>query len=134
MSATNWRIPGNFEDWMRTMEKRMTSLERRPVVTTPQDLMGPSLGPWAVTMTNLNSDEAAANGMWYLPPDAENGPDPAWGWLGWTVAQTYYWGLQVAIQAHDTSGALATGSGAQIRRFLIPSGEVGRIYGSWGPL
>lgn len=135
MSANNWRIPQDFEGWMRQMEKRMTSLERRPVVSTPQDLMGPSLGPWATLIDNANADEASLNGMWYLPVGGDNSPDDTYGWMVLTIAQSGAgYGVQLAYQVHDASGALVTSAVSQTRRFFTPSGEVGRTYTLWGAL
>lgn len=134
MSANNWRIPEGFEGWMRAMEKRMAALERRPVVTTPQDLLGPSLGPWAVHIENANSDEASLNGFWHLHQDAANSPSNDYGWMGVTIAEATGWGVQIAYRVHDAAGILATGSTGQIRRFFTPNGEVGRTYGSWETL
>lgn len=129
--SNNWRIPANFEDWMRNMEKRVVSIERRPVVQSAKDVMGPSLGPWAVNITDLDSDVAAQNGMWYSGVGATNTPDIAYGWMGWTVAQSIPWGIQVAVKMNTSAGALASGSDHRLRRFLVPGGHVGRIYGVW---
>ena len=132
--SNSWRIPANFEDWMGQIEKRLRSVERRPVVQTAKDVLGPSLGPWAVSIDNLNSDVAAQNGMWYVGVGGLNTPDTTFGWMGWTIAQQRPWGMQIAVKMNTNAGALATGNDHQLRRFLVPGGQVGRIYGSWTAL
>lgn len=128
--ANNWRNPADMEGWMRNMEKRMLGVERRPVVGSAANIMGPGLAPHAVTITDWNSDQAAFNGFFYSTITSTGSPDAAKGWLGQTIALDDGYGIQIAYPVHDDTGALNSGPG-YIRRFFVPGGATPRIYNAW---
>lgn len=125
-----WRIPQNMEDWMRGLEKRITGLERRPVVQAASDLMGPALAAHARHVTDCNSDEATFNGFYHIHLGALNSPNSTTGWMGQTIAEATGYGIQMAHVVHDANGTL-TGGASQIRRFWAPGGTTPRIYSAW---
>lgn len=70
----NWSPPSTGADVMGQMEKRVRREERRPLVRKAADLMGPSLGPYAVEVEDLNDEAATFNGILSVPIGALNGP------------------------------------------------------------
>lgn len=71
-----------FNDWQHDLEKRQLSQERRPVIRSAADLMGPGLGPTAVQLVDWNDDATAFNGLYFSEPGALNGPDSTSYWMG----------------------------------------------------
>lgn len=125
----NWRTPVNFEDSMRSMQKRIGALQRRPAVSTAQSLLGPGFAPHAVEIVDWNSDEAAYNGFFYSSTEALNSPDETYGWIGQTIATQKY-GIQVIRSIHDASGVVDTTLTKQ-RGFFAPGGSTPRLYQAW---
>jgi hypothetical protein len=99
MSARDWRPVVGHGDWMRSMEKRVGSQERRQEVRKASDLLGPGLGPYAVALDDWNSPAARFNGLWFSV-DAVNAPTPTGTYLGSTVATQEGAALQEAVR-HD---------------------------------
>lgn len=128
--AHGWRIAENFEDWMRTIEKKVVALERRPVVQNSGDIMGPTLGPYVQAVQDCNAAVTAINGYFYVPIGTPNSPDQDLGWMVQTIAQADGYGIQIANREHDSTGGLITGQPAT-RRFWAPGASVPRIFSSW---
>lgn len=93
---SNQRIVQNAEDWMRQVEKKVLREERRPIIRKASDLMGPTLGPFAVQITDWNGEETHFNGLVFSEPGALNSPDDALTWLGMVIAAREGHGLQQA--------------------------------------
>lgn len=128
--AHGWRIQENMEDWMRTTEKKIVALERRPVVQTSTDIMGPTLGPYVQSVTDCNAAVTAVNGFFYVPIGTPNSPNSTLGWMVQTIAQADGYGIQIANREHDSTGGLTTGQ-PSTRRFWAPGASVPRIFSSW---
>jgi hypothetical protein len=96
----NWRIPIDFEDWMRQIEKRLMSEERRPQVNQASDLLGPGSAPRAVLVNDWNSAEATFVGVFYSTPatGTQNSPNDALYWLGETFGDPDGYGFQRLTQ------------------------------------
>lgn len=73
----NWSIPTDMLDFMNQSEKRLGNEERRPVVKSPVDLLGPGFagGPLCTPMTDFNDKNFWFNGMYYAPKGTLNGPN-----------------------------------------------------------
>lgn len=128
--SQNWPIPTDALGVFKAQEKRLTQEERRPRITKASDLMGPALGPYAVTITDLNSDAAAFNGMWFAPVGAIQSPDGAVAWMGYTTATPDGGGTQVAWTfASDDAPHLGMMRGFE---YAITGGT--RFYSDWQPI
>lgn len=125
----SWRTNITFDDWMRDMEKRILSEERRPVVKSASDLMGPGFGPYAVETDDWNSDETTFNGMFYSNPGAQNSPDQTKHWIGVTEGTADGNGYEL-IRVYDPVTLAATGD-SYVRFFYTPPATGQRQYSAW---
>jgi hypothetical protein len=119
-----------MEDWMRTTEKKVMALERRPVVQTAGDILGPTIAPYVSAVTDCNAAVTVINGFFYVPIGTPNSPGSALGWMVQTIAQADGYGMQIARPEHDGTGGLTTGP-ESVRRFWAPGGSTPRIFSSW---
>ena len=71
-----------MDDWMRLMEKRILHEERRPLVRSASDIMGPGLAPTAVQLLDWNDPASAFNGLYWSAPGAINSPEVNTAWMG----------------------------------------------------
>jgi microcystin-dependent protein len=127
VAANNWRTVESGEDWMRSTEKRLLNEERRPLVSHASDIMGPSLGPYAVPITDWNQAETGFNGIVYSEPGGLNSPNAAEAWIGAVYAQSNGTGLQTAWN-YRSAGAPSL----WVRSFSLPGGT--RAYSPWQQL
>lgn len=94
----------DFADWMRSMERRLIALERRPAVHAAAQLLGPGIGPQATLTSDWNDEATLFNGMFYSAPGAQHSPDDARGWIGWSLVDADGSGYQrVASYGADPS-------------------------------
>lgn len=98
MAQTNWNTPHDFMGWKTSMEKRVTSQERRYYPRVAADIMGPVLGPFAVKVLDWNSDEAMYDGIVYSEEIALNSPEDGKFFMGWTNGNSAGFGLQWACE------------------------------------
>ncbi len=95
MSANNYNIPITATDYLRVQEKRLALEQRRPMIRTASDLLGPGMGPYAVQTFDWNGDAEAFNGLWYSKIDAINGPNSDKEWIGQTIGLIEGSGIQL---------------------------------------
>jgi microcystin-dependent protein len=69
-----WPVNIDAQSWMRDVEKRILTQERRGTVSEA-DLFGPGFDTHSVELLDWNDDAALANGFWYSEPGAINTPD-----------------------------------------------------------
>lgn len=98
-----WPTATSMEDWMIQQEKRVLHEERRPVISTASDLMGPGLAPYAVPLSDWNGEEATFNGIWFSEADTGvlNSPDPTRPWIGVSYGTVDGAGYQQAWDRSD---------------------------------
>jgi len=84
----SWSPITGMDEWMTQQEKRVAHEERRPLVRTAADIMGPGLAPHATPVSDWNSEETRFNGIFYSEPDigVQHSPDPASLWIGVSYA------------------------------------------------
>jgi hypothetical protein len=137
-AANSWRIPIDFKDWMQNIEKRMLNEERRPLISSATDLMGPGAGPFANRVLDWNSDEAAFTGVFYSVPEGgqANSPDNTLSWIGEVFSIEDGSGFQRLTQFWpNTSTADIPGWPGSVvplvrrRHFVSPTGQ--RAYSTW---
>jgi hypothetical protein len=126
----NWPVPRTFEDTLRAQQRRLMHEERRPLVRNAADLMGPSLGPRAILVVDWNTDEAAFNGILYSSPGAQNSPDGAAYWMGWTAANDGGYGIQHLFEFRTTV-PMNDPMREAIRRFYDPGSGALRAFSDW---
>lgn len=121
----DWRIAEGLDDWMRGQEKRVAHEERRPRIARAQDLMGPTLAPTAVEVSDWSGPETMFNGLIYSKPGALHAPDSSNWWMGTTIAQADGYGVQ---EAYDFRGA-SSPVPLYTRRFSMVGGT--RVFSPW---
>jgi microcystin-dependent protein len=89
------------EDYFRSVEKRLTRLERRPVVQDAADLLGPGIASQAVQIMDWSSSDAVFNGYFHTEVGGINSPDSALTWTGQVIAKDDGTGMQ---QVWNTDG------------------------------
>lgn len=132
--AGNQRQVINGHDWMRNVEKRMAHEERRPRITSAQELLGPGFSPYAVETQDWNADELTFNGFWYSTPGALHSPDPTNSkyYMGYTEGNGDGWGIQYADEYRPLAGDdMAWAPQQWMRRFYPPAAGGQRAYSAW---
>ena len=73
---------------MRQQEKRVAHEERRPIIHSASDIMGPGLAPHAVEISDWNGEETLFNGIFTSNPNSgtQHSPDPTQHWVGVSYA------------------------------------------------
>lgn len=131
--ANNWRPNITAQDWMRSMEKRVLNEERRPLIRSAADLLGPGFAPYAVQVTDWDGDEAVFNGMFYSTAGLSiNSPDNGSDWIGMVLAEADGFGIQ-RVMEHRSDNA-ETPIREYMRRFFDPGGGGTRAYSAWQPM
>src|SRR4029079_993167 len=115
----------DFNDWMRDVERRMTSQERRPQHV--HGLQGPGIGPRATKITDWNDDKVVFNGYFYSDVGSLHSPDPLKAWIGYAVANLDGWGLQQVTSINLSTDVPGT---SFQRGFVTPTGST-RVYSTW---
>lgn len=136
MSDQNWVVPTDALEFFSQQNRRIGQEERRPSVRKASDLLGPGIAPYAVPLTDFNSDMAAFNGLFIAEPStpyANNGPDNTKWWVGQTVADQFNGGWQMfsTFQPGDLVGARHT---IMVRSFSLAPDSNARFYSDWQPL
>lgn len=75
MSGDNWRTVTNGGDYLLHQKKSLAMADRRPVIRTPSDLVGPGINSNAVRLDDYNDLLATFNGYYASVPGASNAPD-----------------------------------------------------------
>lgn len=116
----------DFAAWMRGVERRLTALERRPVLQSAAQLLGPGISATA-TLTSDWSDEATLfNGMFYSLPGAAHSPNSSRGWIGWSLVDADGSGYQRVSSYGDDP----TPGEAYTRGFTSANGA-SRTFSAW---
>lgn len=126
--ANSWRIPHTASDLIGGMNKRILHEERRPLIRSASDLLGPGLGPTAVQLLDWNDESTEFNGIFWSLAGAQNSPDPASAWMGTSFTNDDGYGYQELTEFRD---AINQGEAPQqwIRTFSGAGGI--RAYGTW---
>jgi hypothetical protein len=131
MAANDWPIVTDAEGYFRQNEKRLLHEERRPLVKTASDLMGPGIAPHAVLIFDWNNEVTAFNGFYYSEPGAMNTPDGTSAtnfWMGQSIADAEGNGVQfIWINRH---GNLQEPLSLRARRFHGSEGGQ-RQFSAW---
>lgn len=133
MSDQNWVVPTDALEFFSQQNRRIGQEERRPSVRKASDLLGPGIAPYAVPLTDFNSDMAAFNGLFIAEPStpyANNGPDNTKWWVGQTVADQFNGGWQMfsTFQPADLVGGRHT---IMVRSFSLAPDSNARFYSDW---
>lgn len=100
MSDENWRTETRAEDYFLHRQKKLDLADRRPVIRTASDLVGPGIGAFATRLDDFNNLLATFNGFYSAAADATNAPDAALPttaepFVGFVVSDAELGGLQV---------------------------------------
>lgn len=128
MVSDNWRPQVDALGWQQNLEKRLMNEERRPVISSASDLLGPGAAPFAVETNDWNDEACTFVGVFYsLPNEVQNSPDNTRGWIGETFGVEDGTGFQ-RLTLYDPIGP-APGFEKYERRFVTASGTV--LYAAW---
>lgn len=94
MSGQNWRTEVDAVDYFGHQQKKVNLADRRPVIRRPADLVGPGIGPNAITITDFNDLLATFNGYYAAEPGAQNAPTDDQSFTGFTVSEGAMGGTQ----------------------------------------
>lgn len=129
--ANSWRTNITGADWMRDVEKRILSEERRPLIRTASDLLGPGFAPYAVLTQDWNAVECTFNGIFYSQPGGLNSPDGSAYWIGDVLAQQAGFGIQHVWEHRVASDPTTSPIREYIRRFYAPGGSGLTMFTPW---
>lgn len=134
MSGGTSPDPTEFSQWMRGVNRRLTTLETRPTATSALDLLGPGIDSTAMLVADWNDDTAFYNGMYYSEIGVLNGPDLIHRWVGTTTIDSTGSGYQllVAVPATtDSAGTIAAWTHLRKHRIFNTPSTATRVYSSW---
>lgn len=123
------RIVTNASDWMRSMERRITGLERRRGVSNIEQHLGNGISPYARLLIDWNDPTALQNGWYYTDTPALNSPDPLYGWIGEVITTPMGHGI-MRIFPHSSTLTLPTPFWRQFHNHPTEPTEL-TAYGSW---
>lgn len=126
--SNSGRIEVNGLQVLTGMQKRIRQEERRPLIRTASDLLGPGLGPYAVRLMDFNDDAAVFNGLFYAEPGAQNGPDTNRYWMGQVIANADGYGYQRMAEFRAPADPLF--APVEYIRTFTSIGSA-RSYGTW---
>jgi hypothetical protein len=120
----NWRTELTAEDYFSHQQKRLQVSDRRPVLKSPADLVGPGIAAQAIRLSDFNDLLAMFNGYYCAPSGSANAPTPTGHYVGFVVADPELGGLQVFTN-------LATGT--EYRRVFtrLPTDTDLVTWGAW---
>jgi len=135
MSGTG-RVRVTFEDQLREYERRHLHEERRPLLTSAADVLGPGIAPQAVELADWNDESILFTGFYFSRPGAANSPDPAKAWLGLSMVDPSGTGYMRVTEYDD----LAYGAnlypawpGPAYTRAFNTAGGTTRLFSAWVP-
>lgn len=124
-------------DWMRNVERRLLSQERRPVHASAAALLGPGIASQAVLISDWNNEVIGYNGFFYSQPGAINSPDSTMHWIGSSVVDADGAGIQQVVSY--VTGTIGSGLTTPYlgttwsRSFLSPPGQT-PVFNGWAVL
>jgi hypothetical protein len=127
MTSNNYPIITEADAYFRQNEKRLMHQERRPMVKTASDILGPGIAPYAVQIDHWDADEATFNGVFWTAPGDTGAPDLTHWWIGQTEASDDGFGMQQVLTFHDS---LIFPPITQRRQFFDP-GNGNITYSQW---
>lgn len=133
MSDQNWVIPTNALEFFSQQDRRIGQEERRPSIRKASDLLGPGIAPYAVPLTDFNSDMAAFNGFFIAEPstpDLNGGPDNTKWWVGQTIADQFNGGWQM-FSTFQAADAVDGRHMLKVRSFALAPDSNTRFYSAW---
>lgn len=130
--SNTWRTPLTGEDWMREVEKRILHEERRPMVRTASDLLGPGIAPFSILINDWNDSQTSFNGYFHSEPNALNTPDSSKYWMGTSQATEEGFGIQRVTEYFGPSVEAKWPQPVYVRRFYT-GGQAGtqRQFSPW---
>lgn len=106
MGDENWREEVTAEDYFLHAKKSAQLADRRPVVRTASDLVGPGIGATSVRITDFNNLLATFNGYFSSLPGAVAAPNATEAFIGYVISDGVIGGQQVFTGL--TSGVIYT--------------------------
>lgn len=113
----------NMDSWMRDVERRQNSVERRASIRSASQILGPGFGPKASAVTDWNSSMVVFNGYYYSEIGSLNSPSSSLPWVCHSVVDPQGNGWQHIISRDST--------GLNYRRFIHTPLGGATIFGAW---
>lgn len=126
MSQQNWGIEVDAIDYFGHQKKQLQVADRRPVIRTPSDLVGPGIASAAIRITDFNDLLATFNGYYSADIEAASAPNDTDQFIGHVVMDDELGGRQV-FTSLDT--------GEEYTRVFLrsPSDPDFIAFGAWRP-
>jgi hypothetical protein len=84
----------DFSGWMRQIERRMLTQERRSPVFEMTRTMGSGFGKYAIQLFDWNDEQAWQNGQFWSDVGAFNTFNDTIIWIGYVIAASKVGGIQ----------------------------------------
>lgn len=82
----NWRPEIDAEDYFGHQKKRLSLADRRPVIRTAADLVGPGVNSFCTRIENFSDPIATYNGWFSALADTPNAPLPEIPFVGYVIS------------------------------------------------
>lgn len=100
--AINHPIPQNMPDWMRDIQRRLLTQERRSSKAEIGQALGPGIGKTAQRISDWNTEHTWLSGNYWSDIGSVNSPNPAKPWMGTTRTAGGVGGIQ-EVMAFDAT-------------------------------
>lgn len=121
------RIITNANDWMRSVERRLASIERRPAVQSREQILGETIAPISMQVIDWNARENLLNGWYWSEPPAANAPTLVLPLLGMAIVRMVPDGTRAGIQVLWSEQATPV----QYRRTFLLVPDTAPSFGAW---
>lgn len=127
MGQDTWTQPTNMKDQLRTMTKRLDSLElREGAVSTILSITGPAQNARAILISDWNDETTSNNGYFWSHIGSLHSPDPLLPWTGSVIGRSDNSGMQEVWNTDDLNNVKYF-----MRTYTDDGTGQGRIYSSW---
>lgn len=103
----NHPVSIDLNGWMRDIERRLLTQERRSSRAETQRLLGPGFGRYAKQVFDWNDEGAWLSGQFWSDTGALNTPNDSVPWLGTVRAASGLGGIQEVISLDGTLTRMA---------------------------
>lgn len=119
----NHPISIDLDGWMRDIERRLLTQERRSSRVETQRVLGPGFGRYAQQVFDWNDEQTWLSGQFWSDTGAQNTPNSAVPWLGSVRSASGLGGVQEVVSLDGTLTKM-------IRQFTVTPGGI-PTFSAW---
>lgn len=116
----------DFNGWMRDIERRVRTQERRSPAFEVQRTLGPGFGKYCTQIFDWNEEATWLTGQFWSPVGAFNTPTLSTIFLGTTLSASQVGGVQSVVSLDGTMSRYQ-------REFMFTPGGT-PTFGAWSPM